>query len=183
MYILQILSQNFLYAINVWLLICPDWLSFDWALGSVALVTTINDIRIFSIMYMYILFAYIILYGTRNMLFGFAIIIIPFIPASGLIRVGFVIAERVLYLPSIGYCIIIAIGIEKLYCNLYHLKYLWYLLFGTLFITMSLKTYIRANEWKTEQTLFQSAIRVCPNNAKVSFFYFVNTNIIVWFIV
>ena len=40
-------------------------------------------------------------------------IIIPFIPASNLlIRVGFVVAERVLYLPSAGYCLLVGLGVS-----------------------------------------------------------------------
>ena len=46
---------------------------------------------------------------------GVAFIIIPFLPASNLLfRVGFVVAERVLYLSSAGFCIIVAFGFEKL---------------------------------------------------------------------
>lgn len=44
-----------------------------------------------------------------------ALMVIPFLPASNLFfRVGFVIAERVLYIPSIGFCLLTVCGIEKL---------------------------------------------------------------------
>lgn len=44
-----------------------------------------------------------------------SLMIIPFLPASNLFfRVGFVIAERVLYVPSAGFCLLIVCGIEKL---------------------------------------------------------------------
>ena len=40
--------------------------------------------------------------------------VIPFFPATNiLIRVGFVVAERVLYLPSAGYCLLVAVGVTK----------------------------------------------------------------------
>lgn len=43
-----------------------------------------------------------------------AMTVIPFLPATNLfIRVGFVIAERVLYLPSAGYCLLVAVGATK----------------------------------------------------------------------
>lgn len=39
----------------------------------------------------------------------------PFLPASNLFfRVGFVVAERVLYLPSMGFCMLIVIGLKQL---------------------------------------------------------------------
>ncbi len=38
-------------------------------------------------------------------------LVLPFIPASNLFfPVGFVVAERVLYVPSIGYCMLFAVG-------------------------------------------------------------------------
>ncbi len=39
-------------------------------------------------------------------------ITVPFIPASNIfLKVGFVVAERVLYLPSAGYCMLVALGV------------------------------------------------------------------------
>lgn len=43
------------------------------------------------------------------------LMIIPFLPASNVFfPVGFVIAERILYIPSVGYCLLIALGFERL---------------------------------------------------------------------
>jgi hypothetical protein len=40
---------------------------------------------------------------------------LPFIPASNLFfPVGFVVAERVLYVPSMGFCILVAHGWQKI---------------------------------------------------------------------
>lgn len=45
---------------------------------------------------------------------GLAWTIIPFLPASNLFfPVGFVVAERVLYLPSMGYCLLFSLGITS----------------------------------------------------------------------
>lgn len=42
-------------------------------------------------------------------------ILVPFLPASNLFfRVGFVVAERILYLPSMGFCLLVIIGIKHL---------------------------------------------------------------------
>ena len=41
--------------------------------------------------------------------------VIPFLPASNLFfPVGFVVAERVLYLPSMGFCLLLAMGVDLL---------------------------------------------------------------------
>ena len=41
-------------------------------------------------------------------------VVIPFLPASNLFfPVGFVVAERVLYLPSMGFCLLVALSINS----------------------------------------------------------------------
>ena len=43
-----------------------------------------------------------------------AMMIGPFLPASNLLfPVGFVVAERILYLPSMGFCILLAFLLSK----------------------------------------------------------------------
>lgn len=49
---------------------------------------------------------------------GFLLGLLSFLPASNLMfTVGFVIAERVLYLPSAGFILIIVLGIRRLCSN------------------------------------------------------------------
>ena len=44
------------------------------------------------------------------------LLVLPFIPATNLLfPVGFVVAERVLYLPSMGFCLLVAFGCDKLF--------------------------------------------------------------------
>lgn len=49
---------------------------------------------------------------TRSLSFGLLLLVIPFLPASNLIYVGFVVAERVLYIPSMGFCVLVAQGVR-----------------------------------------------------------------------
>lgn len=55
------------------------------------------------------------MFVVRTLTFGLVLLITPFLPASNLFfRVGFVIAERVLYLSTAGYCLILAYAVA--YC-------------------------------------------------------------------
>ena len=48
-------------------------------------------------------------------LLSLSLAVLPFMPAANLFfPVGFVIAERILYLPSMGFCLLVAIGYSKL---------------------------------------------------------------------
>nr|XP_029729218.1 protein O-mannosyl-transferase TMTC1-like [Aedes albopictus] len=50
-----------------------------------------------------------------SILISTSLLILPFLPATNLLfYVGFVVAERILYLPSVGYCLLIGLGVGKL---------------------------------------------------------------------
>ena len=92
--------------------------------------------------------SYPISYDSINLtVIALSMLVLPFIPATNLFfYVGFVVAERILYIPSIGFCLIIAIG-----CHLIHDVKLrnekWKLAFRMaiifIFILYSAKTIIR----------------------------------------
>ncbi|KAH8310236.1 hypothetical protein KR044_000156 [Drosophila immigrans] len=168
------LSQQYLYVMNFWLLLCPQWLCFDWALGCVKLVTSIWDMRLQAVIafYSFVLVSLMNFRRLAGLMIGLALMVIPFLPASGIIRVGFVIAERTLYVPSIGFCLLSVYGF--LYCYNYLAdKSLWrhtlQALLMLLFAVLMLRTRQRAADWLNEEQLFSSALQVCPNNAKVHY--------------
>jgi len=52
------------------------------------------------------------------LLVGLCVMVLPFIPATNLFfYVGFVVAERILYIPSIGFCLLAAEGIYLIHRN------------------------------------------------------------------
>lgn len=103
----------------------------------------------------------------RKVLIAISLIIVPFLPAMGIIKLGFVIAERILYISSIGYSLLVAFGLCKLLKKFAKQKILIYIVFGVFLMFHSLKTYQRSMEWRTEHQLFFSALKVVPRNAKV----------------
>ncbi|XP_030370493.1 protein O-mannosyl-transferase TMTC4 [Scaptodrosophila lebanonensis] len=172
--LIRVLSQHYLYIVNLWLMICPQWLCFDWALGCLSLVSTIWDLRLQAVIafYSFILVSFLNFRRLAGLILSLALMIIPFLPAAGFIRVGFVIAERILYVPSIGFCLLSIYGF--MYCyefnvNKPQLRALQQFFLMLLFAVMILRTRERASEWLSEERLFTSALQVCPNNAKVHY--------------
>ncbi|KAH8306321.1 hypothetical protein KR018_007516, partial [Drosophila ironensis] len=168
------LSQQFLLVMNIWLMLCPHWLCYDWALGCVKLVTSIWDLRLQGVIGFYSILLVALMNFRRlpGLMLALGLMIIPFLPASGIIRVGFVIAERTLYVPSIGFCLLSVYGFLHWYESSVErpawrtgLRVLLMLLFGV----MMLRTRQRASDWLNEEQLFQSALQVCPDNAKVHY--------------
>lgn len=57
------LSQNYLYSLNFFLLLMPDWLSFDYSFSSIRLLEDFRDWRVFGILGFYSMMGGILLRG------------------------------------------------------------------------------------------------------------------------
>ncbi|CAO1404459.1 unnamed protein product [Diamesa serratosioi] len=167
----RILSQNYLYVLNLYLLLCPEWLSFDWSFDSIHLINDFTDIRILFIVIFYMILMTIVYLGLKNnstpVLISLSILTIPFMPASGFIKLGFVIAERILYIPSIGLSLLVGIGLKNLLNKFQKRKNIIFLMLSFLLLIHGLRSRSRGIEWSSERKLFFSALQVTPNNAKV----------------
>lgn len=91
---------------------------------------------------------------------------LPFLPASNLFfPVGFVVAERVLYMPSMGFCLLVGFGFQLLIERL-NKRVAWTCM-ALLIASHAAKTYTRNADWETEYTIFMSGLKVNQRNAKL----------------
>ncbi|XP_039426635.1 protein O-mannosyl-transferase TMTC1 isoform X3 [Corvus cornix cornix] len=107
----RFLTYSYLLAFNAWLLLAPITLCYDWQVGSIPLVESIWDVRNLATVFLVLVMTLLSLHCIaafkklehKEVLVGLLFLVFPFIPASNLFfRVGFVVAERVLYMPSSG---------------------------------------------------------------------------------
>ena len=91
--------------------------------------------------------------------------ILPFVPASNILQtVGFVAAERTLYIPSMGFCVLVAVGWGRLLSRVktrvsphwtrvtpHHL----YLAALALLAVSAARLVFRNNVWSSRATLFR----------------------------
>lgn len=109
---------------------------------------------------------------TENVVaFSLGLLIIPFLPATNLFfYVGFVIAERVLYIPSMGFCLLVAVGVRSLYVRLRRRFFRTVLLYcsAALVLLLSVKTVLRNQDWQNEEMLYKSGIYVNPAKGKTT---------------
>uniref|UniRef100_A0A8C5HNG2 dolichyl-phosphate-mannose--protein mannosyltransferase n=1 Tax=Gouania willdenowi TaxID=441366 RepID=A0A8C5HNG2_GOUWI len=174
----RVLSYTYLLSFNAWLLLAPIVLCYDWQVGSIPLVESIGDIRNMATMMLAVVMFTLCLHCIfslqgRELLVGIMFLVFPFIPASNLFfRVGFVVAERVLYMPSMGCCILVAYGLGRL-SSLVGRR-------GTTILSISMmlllllftwKTILQNNVWISREALFRSGIQTLPHNAKVHYNY------------
>ncbi|XP_016779204.2 protein O-mannosyl-transferase TMTC1 isoform X4 [Pan troglodytes] len=209
----RFLTYSYLLAFNVWLLLAPVTLCYDWQVGSIPLVETIWDTRNLATIFLAVVMALLSLHCLaafkhsfclllpkvpasslpsttivsflkppqpcrtrlehKEVLVGLLFLVFPFIPASNLFfRVGFVVAERVLYMPSMGYCILFVHGLSKL-CTWLNRCGATTLTVSTvlLLLLFSWKT-VKQNEiWLSRESLFRSGVQTLPHNAKVHYNY------------
>jgi len=99
-----------------------------------------------------------------------AFIAVPFLPATNLFfYVGFVVAERVLYIPSVGYCLLIGLGCHVIYSRTS--KNLAVVCFALLLATFGVRTVQRNRDWMDEESLYRAGIPINPPKCKYLAFY------------
>ena len=168
------LSWLYLTFVNSWLLINPNHLCPDWRFGLVPLINSVTDyhnllslITIVTVTVLTIQGAKCTSKRSRILLFGLALTIIPFLPASNLFfPVGFVVAERVLYLPSMGFCMLVAYGAYVFHESFSNLipRTLVKLSVLSLLLSMAAHSFHAALEWESNLTLYTAGVRCNPRN-------------------
>lgn len=101
-------------------------------------------------------------------LISLSVLVLPFIPATNLFfYVGFVVAERVLYIPSVGYCFFIAVGNDILEKRT-NFKY-FRVIISALIIIFGVKSVLRNKDWHDEESLYRSGLEINPPKGKQKF--------------
>ncbi|XP_051546831.1 protein O-mannosyl-transferase TMTC2 isoform X1 [Myxocyprinus asiaticus] len=236
-------TLTFLYlpAVNAWLLLCPDRLSFDWSMDALPLLRTITDWRNLQSVAFYLGLTLLAWFGLRSegcskigetngksymsngksltnghchnhhdntsfqysnhymdaksvnspnrngyhkphslkthqkslpetenlVVFSLGLLALPFVPATNVFfYVGFVVAERVLYIPSMGFCLLVTVGLRTMFIRSRSSRSKAVLLSCAvgLVLLYSLKTIRRNQDWQSEEMLYRSGIAV--NHAK-----------------
>lgn len=185
------LSYAHIHAWYLWKLLWPRWLTFDYGFNTIPNIAGFSDTR-----NLYTLAAYaVVLLGIaiairgikRSPLLMFiAFGAIPFVPASHvLFPVGTIVAERLLYFPSIGFCLLVGhvLGQALQICYTAEtskaassrtmiqlcrwLRRLILVSCSLLLICAWYKSQVRNAEWKTDVSLYEAALHVTPTNIKV----------------
>lgn len=106
---------------------------------------------------------------SAAILLSIALLALPFLPAANLFfYVGFVVAERILYLPSVGYCLLVGMGVGKLMdprrgpLRSQRKRYAVMACVSVMLIACSVKTVYRNFDWRDEESLYRSAIGINP---------------------
>ncbi|KAK2576541.1 hypothetical protein KPH14_005861 [Odynerus spinipes] len=97
-------------------------------------------------------------------------LVLPFLPASNLfLTVGFVVAERVLYMPSVGWILLVVYGIQVTWTAVPRRRSLITVGMVLLLVLGCCRTFLRNRDWTSRETLLKAGLRSLPHNAKMHY--------------
>lgn len=175
---LKLLNYPYIYALNAWLLLWPVQLCGDYTFLSVPMLESGADPRNLASLALAagLLGACAWAVLGRNVhlpvLGALVLLLVPFLPSSNLFfTVGFLIAERVLYIPSLGFCVALAYALDRLFARprLASRPALYLMVVALILAGYSARTLARNRDWASEGAFWSSALPVVPHNAKVAF--------------
>jgi len=180
------MTYAYMQARHMWMLLFPWPMCIVWSGGEVGVVEEWSDARNLSTMALYAtLCAGATLYGLlsgelrRTCLMGVSVVVLFFSPAMQVFfPVGFLLAERVLYLPSMGVSILCAGFQEQIVCSVWQFwkkapsaqarrTFTGLLVAAAILgptVPFAVMTVHRSADWGDEVRLWQTAVVVNPRN-------------------
>ncbi|OQR96016.1 transmembrane and TPR repeat-containing protein 4 isoform X2 [Achlya hypogyna] len=170
----RLLTTLHTHAWYLWKLLWPQHLCYDYGFRTLPVVESWRDGRNLLTLAAYVFMVLLLYLCWRQrrssplwQLVAFGVF--PFVPAANvLFPVGTIVAERLLYFPSVGFCLVLGYvadgAIASAPCRLQ------VLLQGALVLLVSAGIYrsiTRNAEWATEDTLFEASVAVAPWSVKV----------------
>ncbi len=177
----------YMLALYLKLLFFPHPLSIDYSFNQVPLVPITNPVSLFALIAYSgcIIYALLRIPKKDPVAFGilFFVIIISIV-ANVLFLTRSTMAERFLYMPSLGFVIIIVILIGRIFKidftakinfarleNLFSYNKKFSYLVCIILLFASIKTIARNIDWKNDTTIFSADAVNAPNSSRVHFLY------------
>jgi tetratricopeptide (TPR) repeat protein len=166
------------------LLIFPYPLSSDYSFNTIPMVTTFANFGFLLalVVHLYLLYFAVKKWKEKNILsFCILFYFITMALASNIFMlIGTHLAERLLFLPSVAFCLAFISLLSKLFkFDIYDLRSGFInvknksILFitGIVLILFVSKTFSRNKDWETDTTLFAKDMQTVPNSAHMLFYY------------
>ena len=165
------LGERLITAINVLYLyveklIWPVRLSADYSYNSIPVISNpLNPYFLFGIVFLSLLL-FLLFYKKTNKTelgLGSVFFLFPYLMISNLIKpVGTIMGERLMYLPSLGFILIISYFLSKSVHTIG--KKFAYAVLILIVIFYSARTIIRNKDWHNARTLFTATVNTVPDS-------------------
>ena len=160
-----------------WLLVWPAGLSIDYSYTSIPEAASVLDPRALA----GALVAAAVAAGTflawrrrPGLAFALLLFALPLLPVANLLfPIGTILAERLLYLPSAGFCLAVAIGFAHLQARAGTAAIRRGLTATVAIVValLALRSALRWRDFTDDRTVFAAAVRLYPDNVRAQFNY------------
>lgn len=99
----------------------------------------------------------------RDYFFWLSFFIVSLLPMLTPFKVGWVVAERYVYLGALGIFVVLGFGFERLYKMIGNKKII-YLIISVILISLSARTVRRNVDWKNQDNLWLAAAKISPSS-------------------
>ena len=171
----------------IFLLIFPHPLSCDYNFSQIKICSFTNLQALLGLVMYVGMLSFAIIYGRKKksiLAFGILFYLITLSPVSNIFMViGATMAERFLFIPSLGFCILLTYFLIRItktdyikskYKSISNIFSQNAKLFAIVFVILGLygiKTFSRNNDWQNNVTLYASAVKTSPNSATANRIY------------
>lgn len=100
-------------------------------------------------------------FRNKRIFFALTFFLLTLLPSMAPVKVSWLVAERYAFLPSLGFCLFLAVIFESLWQKI---KYVTLLPLGIMLIYFSYRTFIRNIDWTTNHKLWVNTCQVSPNS-------------------
>ena len=102
---------------------------------------------------------------------GAALLLLPYLVIGQiLVLVGVVLAERLIYVPSAGFCVLIGVAVSAGCARSSRpIRAGVVVALSAVLVVAAVKTHLEARHWQTRETLFEAAVRATPNSPRAQF--------------
>ncbi len=152
------------------LMVFPYSLSTEYGFNQIPYVQIYSEQFLIAVVVLICLGLFVVYDFRRRSLLSFCILYYfatIFLASNFIIDLGITLAERLLFVPSLAFCIVVAFLFLKMNQRFKLAAPLVFFIFLFLF---SLKTVVRNSEWKNNETLFLADVVTSPNSARMNMF-------------
>jgi len=169
----------------VLLLIFPHPLSSDYSYSQIELKTFSDPMVILSLLFFAVITIFSIIMLRKKNIYAYCILffLVTIFPVSNIpFLFGASMAERFLYMPSFGFCLLVTILILKItkstktetinsFSGFIKKNQAVMLIISLVVVIYSIKTFFRSRDWRDNVALFGAAAKASPNSARAHYGY------------
>jgi protein O-mannosyl-transferase len=168
----QIATSFWILCRYLFLLIAPARLSADYSYNQIPLLDSVFDPRLAAVLFLVAAIGLSLRFarrGNEEALLALSFLLL-WLPVSNLpVTIGTLMAERLLYLPSVPLCLLLGCAAASLRERT---SARWATTAAVLLISAhAARTITRARDWSSQEVLFAATARTSPESAKARFNY------------